>query len=88
MAETEPLYRLVIFDELDDPVPVRDLFAAVTGAHPTDAMQWVARVPGVWAKPLNEAQTRKLLDGLFELEIAAVPAARRFVIEAAQVTAC
>ena len=71
MAEPEPVYRLVVFDELDEPQAVRDLFVSVTGAHPTDAMQWVARVPGVWPRPLDEATTRKLLDGLFELEIAA-----------------
>lgn len=71
MARSEIHYRLVIFDEIDDPHKVRDLFAEVTGAHPTDAMQWVARVPGVWPKLLDEAQTRRLLDGLYELEIAA-----------------
>ncbi len=71
MAGTEPLYRVVVFDELDDPKPVRDLFVATTGTHPTDAAQWVARVPGVWPRPLDEATTRKLLDGLFALEIAA-----------------
>ncbi len=71
MAEPEALYRLVVFDELDEPQAVRDLFVRVTGAHPTDAMQWVARVPGVWPKPLNEAMTRTLLDSLYELEIAA-----------------
>jgi hypothetical protein len=71
MAESAPLYRLVVFDELDDPQPVRELFVRVTGAHPTDVAQWVARVPGVWAKPLDEATTRALLDGLYELEIAA-----------------
>jgi hypothetical protein len=71
MAGTEPLYRLVIFDEIDDLKPVRDLFVAATGTHPTDAAQWVAKVPGVWPRPLDEATTRKLLDGLFELEIAA-----------------
>jgi hypothetical protein len=71
MDGTEPLYRLVVFDELDDIKPVRDLFVAATGSHPTDAAQWVARVPGVWPKPLDEATTRKLLDGLYEMEIAA-----------------
>jgi hypothetical protein len=71
MARSEVQYRLVIFDELDDPHKVRDLFAEVTGAHPTDAMQWVARVPGVWPKLLDEGQTRRLLDGLYQLEVAA-----------------
>ena len=34
-------------------------------------MQWVARVPGVWPKILDEADTRRLLDGLYRLEVAA-----------------
>jgi hypothetical protein len=71
MAQSDVQYRLVIFDELDDPLKVRDLFSEVTGAHPTDAMQWVARVPGLWPKLLNEGQVRRLLDGLYELKIAA-----------------
>lgn len=71
MAQTEVQYRLVVFDELDDPHKVRDLFSEVTGIHPTDAMQWVARVPGIWPKLLLEDQTRRLLDGLYELEVAA-----------------
>ena len=71
MAQTEVQYRLVVFDDLDDPHKVRDLFSEVTGAHPTDAMQWVNRVPGVWPKLLDEKLTRRLLDGLYELEVAA-----------------
>ena len=71
MAQTDVRYRLVVFDELEDPHKVRDLFCRVTGGHPTDAMQWVARVPGVWPKLLDEGQARRLLDGLYELELAA-----------------
>lgn len=71
MAESEVRYRLVVFDALDDAQKVRDLFVDVTGSHPTDAMQWVARVPGVWPKLLDQKQVRRLLDGLYELEIAA-----------------
>lgn len=71
MADSEVRYRLVVFDELDDPLKARDLFAEVTGAHPTDAMQWVARVPGLWPKLLDQGQVRRLLDGLYELEVAA-----------------
>ena len=71
MSTSDLSYRLVIFDPPDDPPAVRDLFVKVTGAHPTDAMQWVARTPGVWPKPLDEIQVRALLDGLFDLEIAA-----------------
>jgi hypothetical protein len=71
MAQHEILYRLVVFDELEDPHKVRDLFSEVTGAHPADALQWVAKVPGLWPKMLNEDQSRRLLDGLYELEVAA-----------------
>lgn len=71
MAGTAPLYRLVVFAEIDDPHAVRDLFAKVAGVHPTDAMQWVARVPGVWPQALPEDQTRALLDGLYELGVPA-----------------
>jgi hypothetical protein len=34
-------------------------------------MQWLARLPGVWARPLPEDQARALLDGLYELGVAA-----------------
>ena len=43
MAESEQSYRLVVFDAPDDPKAARDLFARVTGLHPTEAMVWVAR---------------------------------------------
>jgi hypothetical protein len=71
MSQTDVRYRLVVFDDLEDAHKVRDLFRRVTGAHPTDVMQHVARLPGVWPKLLDEAQVRSLLDGLFELELAA-----------------
>ena len=71
MAHAPAQYRLVVFDELEDPRPLRDLFCQVLGVHPTDAAQWVARVPGVWPKLLGEADVRRLLDGLYALEIAA-----------------
>jgi hypothetical protein len=64
-------YRLVIFDDLDDPPSVRDLLCAVTGTHPTDAMQWLARAPGIWPQPLAEGEVRELLDGLYDLGVAA-----------------
>jgi hypothetical protein len=64
MAEAQNDYRLVIFEEPDDPLAVRDLLCGVTGIHPTDAMQWVARTPGIWPRPLAEGETRELLDGL------------------------
>jgi hypothetical protein len=71
MAQTAAQYRLVVFDELEDPRAVRDLFSQVTGAHPTDAMLWVSRVPGLWPKMLDEGQIRQLLDGLYDLKVAA-----------------
>jgi len=73
MPKTARSYRLVIFDEIDEPVfqDARDLFCTVTGIHPTDAVQWLKRTPGTWPHPLDEAKTRLLLDGLYELAIAA-----------------
>ncbi len=71
MAKPDNDYRLVIFDAPDDPQAVRDLLCAVTGIHPTDATRWVARTPGIWPRPLAEGETRELLDGLFELGVAA-----------------
>lgn len=64
-------YRLVVFERPGDPQAVRDLFCGVTGLHPTDAMQWVARTPGLWPHPLAEGEVRELLDGLFELGVPA-----------------
>jgi hypothetical protein len=71
--EPAPTYRLVVFDavDADDLPPARALFCRVTGMHPTDATQWITRTPGVWPRPLPEDQVRALLDGLYELQIAA-----------------
>lgn len=71
MSKPEAQYRLVVFEAVEDPQAVRDLFCRVTGMHPTDAMQWVARAPGTWPRPLAEAEVRGLLDGLFELGVPA-----------------
>lgn len=71
MPGTENAYRLVLFDAPDDPQAVRDLLGRVAGVHPTDAMQWIARAPGIWPRPLAEPEVRALLDGLFELGVAA-----------------
>jgi hypothetical protein len=64
-------YQVVVFEAPEDPAAMRDLLCRVTGAHPTDAMQWVARTPGIWRRPLPEDQVRPLLDGLYELGVPA-----------------
>jgi hypothetical protein len=71
MAATPPRYRLVIFDAIEEPQEVRDLVCRATGMHPTDATQWLARAPGTWPQLLEEAEVRKLLDGLYECRVAA-----------------
>ena len=71
MPNTPKRYRLVIFDAIDDPQALRELICDVTGMHPTDAVQWLARAPGVWPKHLEEVDVRKLLDGLYEAGVAA-----------------
>lgn len=71
MAQPDDTYRLVLFEAPDDPEAVRDLLCRVTGSHPTDAMQWVARAPGIWRQPIEEAQVRSLLEGLYELGVPA-----------------
>jgi hypothetical protein len=71
MAEVDNTYRLVVFEAPEDPEAVRDLLCGVTGIHPTDAMQWVARAPGVWRQPLAEGEVRELLDGLYKLGVPA-----------------
>ena len=43
----------------------------MTGMHPTDAVQWLARAPGTWPQPLEETTVRELLDGFYEAGIAA-----------------
>jgi hypothetical protein len=71
MSSTPPRYRVVIFDAVDDPKTLRDLVSRATGAHPTDAVQWLSKTPGVWPKDLDETSTRTLLDGLYEFGVAA-----------------
>lgn len=71
MSTTTARYRLVIFQPIAEPHSVRDLFCRVTGMHPTDATQWLARAPGAWPRPLEEQEVRQLLDGLYDKGIAA-----------------
>ncbi len=71
MAKSDEGYRLVLFEPPEDPIAVRDLLCETTGIHPTDAMRWVARTPGIWPRPISEPEARALLDGLFELKIPA-----------------
>jgi hypothetical protein len=71
MPNTSRRYRLVIFDAIDNPQELRELVCGVTGMHPTDAVQWLARAPGLWPQPLEEPEVRKLLDGLYDAGVAA-----------------
>ena len=60
----------MIFDAIDDPQELREVVCSLTGMHPTNAVQWLARqVSGRsnWKKP----EVRKLLDGLYEAGVAA-----------------
>jgi hypothetical protein len=71
MSKTPPQYRLVIFEAIDDPQELREMVCRVTGMHPTDVVQWLARAPGTWPQPLEEPEVRQLLDGFYQAEIAA-----------------
>ncbi|RUL86291.1 hypothetical protein [Tautonia sociabilis] len=71
MPMPENDYRLILFDAPDDPQALRDLFRAVMGLHPTEAMQWVKRAPGILPWPLAKGEARELLDALYEQGIAA-----------------
>jgi hypothetical protein len=64
-------FRLVVFEPPSDPDPTRALICRATGLHPTDANQWIARMPGIMRHPLGESEIRALLDGLYELGIPA-----------------
>src|SRR3954454_4905214 len=63
-------YRLVVFAEPDDPQEVRDLICGVTGIHPTDAMQWVGRSPGIWPQRRPRGEVRERPDGRLHLGVA------------------
>jgi hypothetical protein len=71
MPKTPARYRLVIFQAIEDLQPARDLVCRVTGMHPTDAAQGLARAPGSWPWVLEEKEVRAFLDGLYQLRIAA-----------------
>lgn len=71
MPKAPPQYRLVIFDAIEDPKELRELICKATGAHPTDAVQWLARTPGLWPWPIDEPTARNLLDGLYDFGVAA-----------------
>ena len=43
----------MIFDVVEDPTQVREMVCSATGMHPTDAVQWLARAPGVWPRDLR-----------------------------------
>ena len=71
MPSTPRRYRLVIFDAIESPQELREVVCGMTGMHPTDAVQWLARAPGVWPQQMEEPEVRKLLDGLYEAGVAA-----------------
>ncbi len=71
MSQAPPQYRLVIFDAVDDPKELRALICKATGAHPTDAVQWLARTPGFWPWPLDRETVTTILDGLYDFGVAA-----------------
>ncbi len=64
-------YLLVVFDAIDDPDAVRDVLSRATKMHPTDAMHWVARMPGIGPRPLDKGQIKEVLDALYDLGVAA-----------------
>jgi hypothetical protein len=71
MSNPERTYRLVVFDAPDDPEAARDVVVRATGMHAADAMRWVARTPGVFPRFITEAQVRPILDGFYDLGVAA-----------------
>jgi hypothetical protein len=71
MPSTPARYRLVIFQPIEELPPARDLVCRVTGMHPTDAAQGLARAPGTWPWLLEDTEVRAILNGLYELRIAA-----------------
>lgn len=71
MAKPDNTYRLVFFEAPEAPEKVRDLIRGVTGLHAADAMLWIADAPGVVKHPLAEGEVRELLDGLYDLGVAA-----------------
>ena len=70
-AKSEPQYRLMVFDTIDEPKAARDLFCKHTEISGGDALIWLSKAPGPWPRPLGAEQTKQLLDGLYDLGIAA-----------------
>ena len=64
-------FRLVVFDAAEDADAVRDLICRTTGLHVTDANRWIARMPGIGERPISQAEAKEILDGLYELGVAA-----------------
>lgn len=71
MPSKDPGYRVVVFDSIEEPEPVRELICKETGLHPTDANQWIARMPCISSRAWSEREARNLIDGLYELGVAA-----------------
>ena len=70
MAQTDVQYRLVIFDQLDDPQRVRDLFAEVPGPTRPTPCSGSPGSRGSGRRCSREADP-PALDWLYQLEIAA-----------------
>jgi hypothetical protein len=64
-------YRLVVFRAPDTPESARELFAKSLKMHPLDASRLVAHMPGILPGLYNGAQCKTILDGLFEMKVAA-----------------
>lgn len=71
MSSDNDAFLLVVFDAIEDVDAVRNLLCEATGLHPTDATQWIARMPCVSMRPLPKVQAERVLDGLYDLGIAA-----------------
>jgi len=72
MAKSVPLYRLVVFEEVDDPQgnPRPVLQGGRASTRPTPCSGWRG-CRGSGPRPLSETETRSLLDGLYEYGVPA-----------------
>jgi len=64
-------YRLVVFRKPDDTDPVKTMLARELGIHPLDAQRLTAHMPGILPGLYDAATCKRVLDGLFTLQIPA-----------------